>query len=128
MLKKTIEYEDYNGEKCIEEFYFNLSKAELAEMELSESGGLSTKLKQIMNTRDVPSIVKVLKEVILKSYGVPTADGKRFEKSEKLSTDFSQTEAYSELFMELAGDADKAAAFINGIVPPMPEDHKPATV
>lgn len=117
MLKKTIKYEDYNGNERTEDFYFNLSKAELTEMELSTTGGLQTMLENIIQTQDVPTIVKIFKEIILKSYGEKSADGKRFIKSDELSTAFSQTEAFSNLYMELVQNADEASKFISGIIP-----------
>lgn len=117
MLKKTITYTDYNDVERKEDFYFNLSKAELTEMELSTAGGLAEMIQRIVNTQDAPKIVKVFKDLVLAAYGEKSADGKRFIKSEEIREAFSQTEAYSELFMELATDADAAAAFVNGIVP-----------
>lgn len=117
MLKKTIAYEDFKGNKREEDFYFNLNKSEITEMELSVSGGMAEMMQNIVKAQDTPALVKIFKEIILKAYGVPSADGRQFEKSEELSRAFSQTNAYSELFMELATDADKAADFINGIVP-----------
>lgn len=117
MLKKTITYTDYDGNTRTEDFYFNLNKAEIAEMELSTNGGMEKMLTQIVNSQDGKRIMEVFKGIILKAYGVKTADGKRFEKSEEISKAFEQTEAYSELFMELVTDAEKAAAFINGIIP-----------
>ena len=117
MLKKTIAYTDYNNEERTEDFYFNLSKAELMEMELSIAGGLSETINKIIKTKDVPSLIKILKKLVLDAYGVKSADGKRFIKSEELSAEFSQTEAYSQLFMELATNSDAASAFVNGIVP-----------
>lgn len=117
MLKKTITYTDYNGSERTEDFYFNLNKAEITEMEMSTTGGLAELIQRIVAAQDVPAIIKIFKDLILKAYGVKSADGRRFEKSEKLSTEFAQTEAYSILFMELATDADAAAKFINGIVP-----------
>ena len=117
MLKKTITYTDYNGVERTEDFYFNLSKAELAEMELSVDGGMSKMIENISKTNDIPSVVKFFKEIILKSYGEKSEDGKRFKKSEELSESFSQTEAYSEMFMELVTDAEKAAEFAEAIIP-----------
>lgn len=117
MLKKTITYNDYNGTERTEDFYFNLSKAEIMEMEMGTTGGLAEMIQRIVAAQDVPAIIKIFKDLVLKAYGVKSADGKRFIKSEELSTEFSQTEAYSILFMELATDADAAAKFINGIVP-----------
>lgn len=117
MLKKTIKYVDYNGVERNEDFYFNLSKAELMEMEMSISGGLTEMINKIVNTQDAPAIIKIFKELVLKAYGEKSADGKRFIKSEELATAFAQTEAYSELFMELATNADEAAKFVNGIMP-----------
>ena len=100
-----------------EDFYFNLNKAEVAEMELSTEGGLAEMIQKIVSSKDTPSIVKIFKDLILKAYGEKTPDGKRFVKSKELSDAFAQTEAYSELFMELATDAEAAAAFVNGIMP-----------
>ena len=117
MLKKTITYVDYNGNERTEDFYFNLSKAEVTEMEMSTSGGLAEMIQRIIAAQDVPAIIKVFKDLILKAHGVKSPDGKTFVKSEAISTAFSQTEAYSQLFMELATNAEAAAAFVNGIVP-----------
>ena len=117
MLKKTITYTDYNGVDLTEDFYFNLSKAEIMEMEMGTSGGLSEMINKIVAAQDAPAIIKVFKDLILKAYGEKSPDGKRFIKSDEIATAFSQTDAYSQLFMELATDTDAAAAFVNGIVP-----------
>ena len=117
MIKKTITYTDYNDNERTEDFYFNLNEAEVMELELSTSGGLANMITKIVNAQDAPAIIKIFKELVLKSYGRKSPDGRRFEKSETISNEFSQTEAYSKLFMELATDADKAAEFVNGIVP-----------
>ena len=117
MLKRTITWKDYNGNDRTEDFYFNLTEAEAFEMELSEKGGLTEMCKRIVAAQDGPTIIKVFKEMILKSYGEKSADGREFIKSEELRNKFAQTEAYSILFMELATNAEKAAEFANGITP-----------
>lgn len=121
MLTKTIKYTDYNGEEREEKFLFNLSKAELMEMELGTTGGMVETLKKIIETKDTPSLVKIFKDLILKSYGEKSADGKRFIKIDNegnpLSIGFSQTEAYSNLFMELATNSVSAIEFVKGIIP-----------
>ena len=117
MLKETITYTDYNGVERTEDHYFNLTKAELMEMEMSTTGGLAEMIQRVVAAQDAPAIIGVFKKLILKSYGEKSPDGKRFIKSEEISTAFSQTEAYTELFMKLATDADAAARFINGVVP-----------
>lgn len=119
MLKKTITYTDYDGVERTEDFYFNLSKAEIAEMELSTAGGLDKTINRIVAEQDGKRIIALFKDLVLKSYGKKSDDGRRFIKSQELRDEFSQTEAYSDLFMELATDADAAAAFVNGIVPNM---------
>lgn len=117
MLKKKITYTDYNGQERTEDFYFNLSKAEIMEMELGTTGGFAEMLQRIVAAQDGPTIVKIFKDLVLKAYGEKTPDGKRFVKSEELSNAFAQTEAYSNLFMELATDSKAAADFVNGIIP-----------
>lgn len=128
MLKKTITYTDYNEIAHTETYYFNLSKAECMEMEMSTSGGLTEMINKIIETQDVPAIIKIFKDLILKAYGVKSPDGKRFIKSEELSTAFAQTEAYSVLFMELATNAEEAAAFVNGIMPSIDKKSNPVVV
>lgn len=117
MLTKTITYNDYNGVERTEDYLFNLSKAELMEMELSIAGGLSETIDKIIKTKDTPALVKIFKELLLNSYGAKSPDGKRFIKTDELREEFAQTEAYSQLFMELATNAEAAAAFVNGIIP-----------
>lgn len=122
MLKKTIKYTDFNGVERTEDFFFNLTEAELAELELSENGGYTEWVKSIVNAGDSKTLAKIFKDIILKSYGEKTPDGKMFVKKDKdgydLCNNFAQTAAYSALYMELITDADKASDFMNGIVPP----------
>ena len=117
MIKKTITYTDYNGVERKEDFYFNLTKAEIMEMEMSTKGGLAEMIQRIVAAQDQPAIIKIFKDLITKAYGVKSPDGKRFIKNDEVLDDFIQTEAFSQLFMELATNADEAAAFVNGIVP-----------
>jgi hypothetical protein len=117
MLKKSITYIDYNDKERTEDFYFNLSKSEVMEMEMTTTGGLAEKITNIVAAQDTPSIINIFKDLVLRSYGEKSPDGKRFIKSKDLSDAFCQTEAYSNLFMELATDATAATAFIDGIVP-----------
>ena len=117
MISKTIKYVDYNDVEREETFYFNLSKAELMEMELGTTGGYTAYLKRISNSQDIPALAAIFKELILKTYGEKSDDGKRFIKSPELTKAFEQTEAYSELYMELATNTESAIAFINGVIP-----------
>lgn len=117
MLKKTITYTDYDGNERKEDFYFNLNKAEIMEMEMSTSGGMAEMLQKIVDSQDAPAIIKAFKELVLKSYGQKSPDGKRFIKNATLREEFEQTEAYSQIFMELATNAEEAAKFVNGIIP-----------
>lgn len=117
MYKDTRTFEDYDGKKVTKTFYFNLNKAEIAEMELTTDGGLGDRLDRIIKAQDTPSIIKEFKNLILKSYGEKSEDGLHFNKSEEISKAFESTQAYSDLFMELIESPEKASAFINGIVP-----------
>lgn len=125
MLKKTITYEDYNGVERTEDFYFNLTMAELTKLELGTTGGLTEAIKKMVSAQDTPAILQIFESMVLKAYGEKSNDGRRFMKSEEISTAFSQTEAYSILFTELATDAEKAAAFVNGILPKNVADKMP---
>lgn len=122
MLTKPITYTDYNGETRTENFMFNLTKAELVELNLTTEGGLQNVIQKIVDSKNIPEITKWFKKIITMAYGERSADGRRFVKSEELTEAFLQTEAYSELFMELVTDETAAAAFINGIIPQNPQN------
>lgn len=117
MYKETVKYIDYNGVERTEDVYFNLSKAELMEMQLSTAGGFDTMINKLIKAQDQPTLVKVFKDIMLRSYGVPSPDGRRFVKTKELAEEFTQTEAYSDLYMKFITDSEAAAKFINGIMP-----------
>ena len=120
MLKKTITYEDYDGNTRTEDLYFFISKSELTEMELTTPGGFTNKLEKISNAQDGGEIMKIFKSIILKAYGEKSDDGRAFIKKRNgvsLAEEFEQTPAFDALFTELLLDPDKVAAFINGIMP-----------
>jgi len=117
MLKKTITYTDFNGVERTEDFYFHITEAELADMEIDSEGGLEVKLQKIIDSKDIKKIKKYFQDIVFKAYGEKSEDGKRFIKNEELSKNFSYTQAYSDLWMELLTDEGAAAEFITGIMP-----------
>lgn len=118
MLKKSITFTDFNGEKVTEDHYFHLSKADLVELEMSKQGGLAAWIQRVVESEDGNAIMREFKHLILSAYGKRSEDGRRFVKNEALRDEFVSSEAYSELFMELITDADAAGKFVNGIIPP----------
>lgn len=117
MIKLTKTYIDFNDVERTEDFYFHMTKAEVMEMEMGTTGGMAEMIQRITAAQDIPAIMKVFKDLVLRAYGQKSPDGKRFIKNDELTEEFKQTNAYSDIFMELATDADKAAEFINGIMP-----------
>jgi hypothetical protein len=117
VLKKTITYEDFNGETISEDFFFHLSKAELVELEMSHKGGLSESMKRIIAAEDNASLIKEFKNLILSAYGKRSDDGRQFIKNQELRDEFVSTEAYSALFMELVTDTNAAIEFVQGVIP-----------
>lgn len=117
MLKKNIKYTDFDGNEKSKDFYFNLSKGELIEIEMSANGGLLNTIQAIIDAGDNARLFSKFKEIVLQSYGVKSPDGERFIKSKELSESFEQSNAYSELMMELCTNADAASVFVNGIMP-----------
>ena len=117
MLKKEITYENFDGEEVTDTFYFNVSKPEIIELELEVDGGFGRMMERIVEAGNTKLLIKEFKRIIFLAYGVKSEDGKRFIKSDEIREEFSQTAAYSELFMQLALDADAAAEFIKGILP-----------
>ena len=117
MFKKTVTYEDYKGNTRTEDFYFNLNKAELVELELSTKGGLTVMMDRIIATQDNPTLFKIFKDLVSKSYGVLSDDGRKFVKNQEVLDDFMQTEAYSIIFSELATNEEAAAEFFNNVIP-----------
>lgn len=121
MLKKKIKYVDYNGESREEEYFFNMSESELSEWQYSVKGTLSSKIKDAIDTQNEPEIMKIYKDLILRSYGEKSSDGKRFRKKDDngvlLANAFYETEAFSSLFTELLSDEQKANEFVEGVLP-----------
>ena len=122
MYKKTVTYEDYNGDTRTESFYFNFSKAELVTMEASKPGGYSSYLKHIAEEQDPAKLVAIFKELLLGSYGEKSEDGRRFVKSKELTDAFEQHPAFSEIYMELATDSVAAAEFVKKVLPKLPSE------
>lgn len=117
MISKSITYIDYNGNERTETHWFNMNDAEIMDMELSITGGMSKMIEQIIEAQDTPALMKVFKDLILKSYGVKSPDGKRFIKSDEITLEFTQTEAYVKLYTTLANNTKEAIEFVNGIIP-----------
>lgn len=117
MIKLTETYTDYNGVERTEDFYFHFTKAELLKMEMGVKGGLAEMVKRAAQTQDAPVIIGVFEDLVAKSYGVKTPDGRGFDKDPKVVKEFLQTEAYSQIFMRLATNDEEAARFVNGVVP-----------
>lgn len=117
MLTKTITYTDYNGNKKTKNFYFNLTKTELAKMELTNKAGMEETIKAMINEDDREKIVNLFESIVLGAVGEKSADGERFEKSEEITNAFKQHPAYDILFMELISNSKSMADFINAIVP-----------
>lgn len=117
MYKKTATYTDYNGVERTEDYLFNLTKAELTMMNMSAVGGLQVQMQKMIDRQDGAAIMKFMKDILRRSYGEKSDDGRRFIKSEQLSDEFEQTEAYSDIFIQLCTDAKFASEFVNGILP-----------
>ena len=117
MYQKTVTYEDYKGNTRTEDFYFNLNKAELVELELSTKGGLTVMMDRIIAAQDNATLFKIFKDLVSKSYGVLSDDGRKFVKNQEVLDDFMQTEAYSIIFSELATNEEAAAEFFNNVIP-----------
>lgn len=117
MIKKTIEYTDFNNDVRIEDFYFNLTKDELVQLGVKYPGGLEKKINDLIKTDDAQEVYDIFRTIVLESYGEKSDDGKRFIKSKEMATAFSQTNAFSELIMELISDSEYGAKFIEGLLP-----------
>lgn len=127
MHKITMEYEDFNGEAVKEDLYFNLTKAELLDMNFHAKGGLVNYIEAIMNARDTEEIAEFFKLILVKAYGEKTPDGKHFMKNPEIAQRFVCSVPYSELYVQLSTDADAASEFIRSIIPKdLMEDYKKA--
>ena len=117
MIKWPITYTTYNDETITEDFYFNLNKAELIQMQFEVNGAYSNFITRITNEHDIKTLCEEFRKILLKSYGKKSDDGKRFVKSPEMAQEFEQSEAFSELYVELLTDSDKMVAFIKGVLP-----------
>ena len=118
MITKTVSYMDLNGNERTEKFYFHFYESEIMEMELSVEGGFADRIQKIIDAKDQPSLIRVVKKFVLDAYGVKSDDGKRFIKNDEVRDAFVQNPAYSKIFMELVLDDKVASEFVKGVVPP----------
>ena len=117
MIKKTVTYTDFDGNERTEDFYFHLTEQELTEWEMSVDGGLSGLIMKMANSKDDKKLTELLKELLIKSYGVKTPDGRGFIKNEEVLNNFIYTQAFSDIYMELATDDKATSEFVNGVIP-----------
>lgn len=117
MIKKRMTYEDFNGESRTEDFWFHMSEVDLLEMDTKYPGGMQGFIQKMIDTKDSAEMFKLARDIIEMSYGEKSLDGRTFAKSPELTRNFTQTQAYVDLFMEIGSDADKAAEFVKGIMP-----------
>lgn len=126
MLKKTVTYTDYNGVERTEDFYFNLTRSELMEMHLTTEGGMDEKINSIIKAKSQRELEKLFKEILLKSYGKKSPDGRLFMKNDEIRAEFEASPVYDELYMKLFTDENAAADFVNGVIPQVPQNANPA--
>ena len=117
MLEKKIKYTDLRGQEREDTFMFHLNKSELLKLEMSVPGGFTAKINKMVDKEDAPEIVETFENFILSSYGEISEDGKSFIKNKELTDRFKNSEAYSELFMELISNPESAKAFVSGVIP-----------
>lgn len=117
MYVRTVTYKDWNDVERTESFRFNLTKAELMEMQYEQEGGMREYLQRIIKSNDQKELMRMFKELVLKAYGEKSEDGKYFIKNDEIRQRFAATPVYSDLFMELSTDAKAASEFVNGIMP-----------
>lgn len=118
MYTKKVTYKDWLGNERTEEFNFNLTKAALMEMQFEQEGGMREYLQRIIDAKDRKALMQMFKDLVLRAYGEISADGKYFIQNDETKARFASTPVYSLLFMELTDNADAAAEFVNGIMPP----------
>lgn len=124
MHAETRKFKDFNGNEREETFYFNLTAAECAELEMKSTGGLMKSINDIIHSNDNGKILAVFKELVLMAYGEKSDDGLYFVKSEDAKKRFASTQAYSDIFMDLATDANKAVKFFEDVLPEMSKEQK----
>lgn len=117
MIKKTVTYEDYNGEMRTETFYFHFTEAEILDMEMSTEGGFAERIQKIVDAKDQSALMKLIKKFVIDAYGVKSDDGKRFNKSDEVKAAFLECPAYSDIFMDMVTNDELAAEFVNGVIP-----------
>lgn len=122
MYKKTMETIDFGGTKRVEDYYFNLTAAELMEMQLSTEGGFKEMIQRVVDAQNQTEMTQIFKKMLCKAYGVLSPDGRKFIKNQAVLDDFLATQAYSDLYMELLTDANAATEFFNNAIPQDPEE------
>lgn len=124
MIKKVVKGKDFDGKDYEETYYFHLTKGDLIDWATEEDGGLAEKIMDIAKEDDPLKIIPMMKKILIRSYGVKSPDGHSFIKDPEAVKNFQYSAAFSELYIELSTDADKAVEFIEGIIPEFDEETK----
>lgn len=117
MFSREFEYTGYDGKPKKDTYWFNLTEAELYEIDLSSVRGFTAQMNQLLKEERTKEIVDAFKGIILGAVGVISADGRKFIKSEEIKEDFYRSKAYSILFVELVSSGEKVAEFLKGAIP-----------
>lgn len=117
MYKKNITYTDFNGDERTDAFYFNLSDAEILELQVSYGGDMSRIMSNMLEKRDAKGLLGIITDLIKTSYGEKSNDGKRFMKNPEITDSFVTTDAYSKLVLELLNDEKEFEKFMTNVIP-----------
>ncbi|WP_130837525.1 hypothetical protein [Lachnoclostridium sp. Marseille-P6806] len=128
MFKITESYTDYDGNPRTEDFYFNFTEAEITKMQFGTTGGLAAMINRIVAAQDTPRLIEIFEDLIKNAYGIKSPDGRRFIKRPELTEEFTETEAYSQIYMRLATNAEAATEFVNNVVPKKQQEEAKTSV
>lgn len=119
MRKETIKYSDFDGTNREEIFYFNLTRAECVALHMQTTGGLPAVLEKIVKANDIGTIYATFEDLLGRSYGVKSDDGRRLMKGKdgELFLAFKETNAYDELMCKLISIPGYSADFFSEVIP-----------
>ena len=122
MIIESLTYKNFKGEEVTRKLYFNISKPEFMDLQLSEEEGLSDLIHRVIDAKDNAEIVRVFKKILLTAYGELSGDGETFMKSAEISHKFECSAAYEHLYMKMLENAEYAANFVNQLVPKLSDE------
>lgn len=107
MFATTVNYTDFDGHERKETLYFNITEQQMRDLYQDDPDFSEKALTNAMETRDNNEFLRIMKKLILASYGEKSEDGKVHKKNKEIRENFECSAAFEQLMDDIMYKADE---------------------